>query len=97
MRTDAVIVDSFLGQGDALDTYSHGLQEQAIRRERLTNDRRETENDILREALQAIRTNQADRVKLLEPVLLTLGSRAPAETTRGDAGPAPARPSPIVR
>jgi hypothetical protein len=39
MRTDGVIVDSVLGQGDALDTYSHGLQDQALDERRLGNER----------------------------------------------------------
>ncbi|MGW7386562.1 hypothetical protein [Streptomyces sp. NPDC054794] len=39
MRTDGVIVDAVLGQGDALDAYSNGLQVQAVRQRQLGNDR----------------------------------------------------------
>jgi hypothetical protein len=43
MRTDGVIVDSLLGQGDALDGYSHGLQDQALEERRLVNERAKAE------------------------------------------------------
>ncbi|MFF2875084.1 hypothetical protein ACFVR2_02050 [Gottfriedia sp. NPDC057991] len=43
MRTEGVIVDSILGQGDALDTYSHGLQDEEIRTKKLANDLKEKE------------------------------------------------------
>lgn len=39
MRTDGIVVDAVLGQGEALDTYSHGLQTQAVRQRQLNNDR----------------------------------------------------------
>lgn len=38
MRTDGVIVDTLLGGGDGLDAYSHGLQDEKVRRTRLDND-----------------------------------------------------------
>jgi hypothetical protein len=38
LRTEAVIVDALLGQGDALDSYSHGLQEQTIQSKQLSNE-----------------------------------------------------------
>jgi hypothetical protein len=31
MRTEGILVEALLGQGDALDQYSHGLQDQAVR------------------------------------------------------------------
>jgi hypothetical protein len=43
LRTDAVIVDAILGQGDALDSYSHGLQDEAVRSNRLSNELLEIE------------------------------------------------------
>ncbi|UCM88054.1 hypothetical protein [Streptomyces marincola] len=39
MRTDGVIVDAVLGQGEALDSYSGALQSQAVRQRNLDNDR----------------------------------------------------------
>lgn len=57
MRTDGVVVDAFLGQGDCLDAYSHGLQDQAVRERQLDNDRLESEIKTLRQE-SAARQNQ---------------------------------------
>ena len=38
LRTDSIIVDAVLGQGTALDPYSLGLQEEAVRNRRSAND-----------------------------------------------------------
>jgi hypothetical protein len=38
MRTDGVIVDAILGQGDGLDPYSHGVQDEAIRAKAIAAD-----------------------------------------------------------
>jgi hypothetical protein len=60
MRTDGVVVDAFLGQGNGLDDYSIGLQTQAVRAQAIANDLQELEaqrlrlaNDILRDADEA--------------------------------------------
>jgi hypothetical protein len=45
MRTDGVVCDSFLGQGEALDTYSRGLQRETL-------ESRQLENAVLRESLR---------------------------------------------
>jgi hypothetical protein len=37
MRTEGIFVEALLGQGDALDQYSHGLQDQAVREKELAN------------------------------------------------------------
>ncbi len=38
MRTDGIIVEALLGQGDALDAYSHGLQDETVREKKMAND-----------------------------------------------------------
>ena len=38
--TEGVIVEALLGHGDGLDSYSHGLQEQAVRARELENTAR---------------------------------------------------------
>jgi hypothetical protein len=43
MRTEGVIVEALLGQGDALDDYSHGLQDESVRAKQLANALMETE------------------------------------------------------
>lgn len=55
MRTDGVIVEALLGQADALDDYSKGLQDEKVEGQRLANEklaleveREKTRNDILR-------------------------------------------------
>ncbi|GAA4624497.1 hypothetical protein GCM10023196_024870 [Actinoallomurus vinaceus] len=54
LRTDGVTVDSFLGDGNALDDYSTGLQEQAVRARQVDNDRQQAETERLRLALRLI-------------------------------------------
>lgn len=49
MRTEGIIVDAILGQGEALDGYSRGLQESSVRERRLANEWHEARLD--REAL----------------------------------------------
>lgn len=39
LRTEGVIVEALLGQGDALDGYSHGLQDAAVREKNLANEK----------------------------------------------------------
>jgi hypothetical protein len=64
MRTDGVIVDSILGQGDALDKYSQCLQEETIREKQLSNALKEKE--IARQELAAslIQNGETDKTKL---------------------------------
>lgn len=53
MRTDGIIVEALLGQGEALDDYSKALQEQAVRSKQIDNDRQQA--SVARENLaQAI-------------------------------------------
>jgi hypothetical protein len=51
LRTEGVIVETLLGQGDGLDDYSHGLQDETVRERQLTNDERDAEVklDLLRQ------------------------------------------------
>lgn len=43
MRTDGVVVDAFLGQGEGLDLYSQGLQTETVRELHLSNNLKEQE------------------------------------------------------
>ncbi|HEU5029128.1 MAG TPA: hypothetical protein VFV01_29750 [Spirillospora sp.] len=54
LRTDGITVDSYLGDGNALDDYSTGLQEQAVRARQIDNDRAAAEVDRLRLATQLV-------------------------------------------
>ena len=48
LRTEGIMVEALLGQGDALDEYSHGLQDEAVRERRIANDRELAEIQRLR-------------------------------------------------
>jgi hypothetical protein len=45
LRTDGVVVEALLGQGEALDEYSRGLQREAVRTQRVRNAQAEAEVD----------------------------------------------------
>ncbi len=64
LRTEGVIVEALLGQGDALDAYSHGLQDAAVREKNLANEKALLDNQKAQLALQIIQTNDADAAKL---------------------------------
>lgn len=66
MRTDGVVVDAFLGQGNALDDYSIGLQTQAVREQELTNHLRQLEIRRLQLANQILHDNDQDRAALYQ-------------------------------
>ncbi|MGW1501413.1 hypothetical protein ACWCQW_23045 [Streptomyces mirabilis] len=66
MRTDGMVVETFLGEGNGLDAYSVGLQEQAVREKRVANQLQELEGDRLRLALQIVKDNDAARMELYQ-------------------------------
>jgi hypothetical protein len=69
LRTDGVIVEAVLGQGNALDAYSMGLQDEAVRQKKFEN-----EKEALR--LKIINDKDIDKAKLFEQIYREpLGSR----------------------
>ncbi|MCW2914107.1 MAG: hypothetical protein JWN52_2175 [Actinomycetia bacterium] len=73
LRTDGVVVDSFLGDGDALDDYSSGLQVQAVRAREVDNIAREADSrlrqieaDKLQLALKIVADNDSERADLFQ-------------------------------
>ena len=54
MRTDGVMVDTVLGQGDGLDSYSHGLQQVAIAERKIGVAERKAELERLELARQLV-------------------------------------------
>ena len=86
MRTDAVVVDSFLGQGDALDAYSHGLQEESLREQRLANDQRALQVELMREALDAVRAGSTERAQRLSSITGLIAALAAQKQTRSADG-----------
>ncbi|HEX7174353.1 MAG TPA: hypothetical protein VF240_03605 [Pyrinomonadaceae bacterium] len=64
LRTEGVIVEALLGQGDSLDAYSHGLQDESVEERRLANERAKVEIEKERLALQIIQSKNAEAAKL---------------------------------
>jgi hypothetical protein len=64
MRTDGIVCDAFLGQGDALDDYSKGLQREAVEARRLENDRAREALHKDKLALEIVKGGNADEAKL---------------------------------
>jgi hypothetical protein len=68
LRTEGVIVEALLGQGEALDDYSKGLQEQAVRAKLLENERITAEIVRLKLAIDIVSRNDAQMASLFEKV-----------------------------
>lgn len=71
MRTDGVVVDSFLGLGNALDDYSIGLQAQAVRASQLDNDRVQAEIDRMQLGISIIQSGDTARAQLFQEIFPT--------------------------
>ncbi|MFC4775267.1 Ig-like domain-containing protein [Paenibacillus sp. GCM10023252] len=54
LRTDGIVVEALLGQGEALDTYSRNLQSETVREKELRNTLLETEIQMRKLALQIL-------------------------------------------
>jgi hypothetical protein len=65
MRTEGVIVEALLGQGEALDGYATRLQELEVTRREAEVAQKQTEAQRAELLNQVIRDNDADRAKLL--------------------------------
>ena len=84
LRTDGVIVEALLGQGDALDKYSHELQDESIRAKQLSNKLTETEIEKNNLGRKIIRDKDADAAKIFEQVYPC----CPPKIRKEDDGPA---------
>ncbi|MCH1931307.1 hypothetical protein L9G16_14060 [Shewanella sp. A25] len=76
MRTDGVIVDSILGQGDGLDSYSHELHAEEVRAKKLDNDLKEAEIEKLKLANAIIMEGASEQAKLYEVVHQSVASKS---------------------
>lgn len=68
MRTEGIIAESVLGEGDALDSYSHGLQDEAVKDKQLSNDAKEKENAKQALAQLIIDTKDEEKSKLYQQI-----------------------------
>ena len=66
MRTDGVVVDAFLGLGNALDDYAVGIQQQEVRASQLDNDRMQAEINRLNLAMQIIDSGDSAKAQLYQ-------------------------------
>jgi hypothetical protein len=68
MRTEGVIVDAVLGQGDGLDAYSHGLQDQSVREKELRNMLTNSEIEKMNQAIDIVKKEDQGASKIFETV-----------------------------
>lgn len=68
MRTEGVVVDAFLGQGEALDTYSQGLQAEAVRELILKNGLIDAERARQELGAQIVSDGDSERARLFAEV-----------------------------
>lgn len=64
LRTDGIVVDAVLGQGEALDEYSSNLQLQSVREKELKNDLLQTEVRMRELALQILESKDQAAAQL---------------------------------
>ena len=68
MRTDGVVCEAVLGQGNALDAYSRGLQREAVEARQLENDRQREALNKDRLAIKLVTDGNADGAKIFKDV-----------------------------
>lgn len=68
MRTEGIIVEALLGQGEALDGYSKGLQEEAIKAKQLANQLASAQLERERLAQKIVETKDEDAAKIFSQV-----------------------------
>jgi hypothetical protein len=65
LPTDGVIVEALLGQGNALDAYSLGLQMEAVREKLTTNDHSQTNIDLVKAKLKTVENKDTVKADIL--------------------------------
>ncbi len=60
MRTEGVMVEALLGEGEALDDYNQGLQEEKVNAEKLANAAARLDNRMVESQLKIIRDKDGD-------------------------------------
>jgi hypothetical protein len=78
MRTEGVMVDSVLGQGEGLDTYSQGLQEVSIAERRMAIAERQAELDRQELARELVATKDAEGAEIFAQVFPPVPEPRPA-------------------
>ncbi len=68
LRTEGIIVDALLGEGDALDAYSHGLQDEAVKAQQLANAQTQADIDKNESAVSIIKNKDDAAAKVFAQV-----------------------------
>ncbi|MEJ2457356.1 MAG: hypothetical protein P8Y58_04085 [Novosphingobium sp.] len=90
MRTDGVVVDAFLGEGDALDDYAQAVQTETVRELSMANDSAGHENALKAIAAQILETGDdaaARRYSVMFPCCLADGAGRAAGADAGAGAP----------
>jgi hypothetical protein len=85
LRTDAVIVEALLGQGDALDDYAKRLQELEVSSREAEQARKEAEAARAALANQVVTDNDPERAKLLADLTCPSADQPPVLRIRVDS------------
>lgn len=81
LPTDSLLVDSVLGQGEALDYYNLSLQEEAVQQARRENERLAADTETQRQTRTADQAYRAQRLALAE----TIVNRIPDPVAQAEA------------
>ncbi|MBV9772335.1 MAG: hypothetical protein JO040_00195 [Gemmatimonadetes bacterium] len=84
LRTEGVVVEALLGQGDALDEYSRGLQDEAVMAKQLANSAARQQHRMNTLAMQIVAAKDEEAARLFA-MLFPKFAPAPADA---DATPA---------
>ena len=88
MRTDGVLVEAVLGEGDALDGYSHGLQDAAVAQRRIALDERRAGLDRQALARKIVAEKDAEAAAIYATVFPPIPASVPSTLTVGLDGQA---------
>ncbi|WP_217596995.1 Ig-like domain-containing protein [Cohnella sp. GbtcB17] len=82
LRTDGIVVEALLGQGEALDSYSRNLQTESVREKELRNSLLEAEVEMKRLAVQIL----TDKDQAAAQIYALLNPAPVAQEDQDDAG-----------
>lgn len=82
LRTDGIVVEALLGQGEALDSYSRNLQTESVREKELRNSLLEAEVEMKRLAVQIL----SDKDQAAAQIYALLNPAPVAQEDQEDAG-----------
>lgn len=82
LRTDGIVVEALLGQGEALDSYSRNLQTESVREKELRNSLLEAEVEMKRLAVQIL----TDKDQAAAQIYALLNPVPAAQDEQDDAG-----------